>query len=308
MTESAEFDLIARCAAVHEGTAGPLVEVSIGDDAAVLAMPGRTVWTVDAQVDHVHFERAWLSAEDMGFRAHAAATSDVYAMGASPVGSLASYILSPGDSAIAEDLARGARASAQLHGAPVIGGNMSRGSELSITTTVVGTVVTPVLRSGAMAGDLLLVAGLLGYASLGLRALRERLDPAQYAPFIDRWRRPRLPVSAARELAHAHAAIDVSDGLSQDLAHVLDAAQVGAILDADDLVDTDFARACADAGVSPLDLVLHGGEDYALIATAPRELASFRRFGIVTAERGLRIRHRNGLIEPLQPFGHVHRF
>jgi thiamine-monophosphate kinase len=308
MSRTGEFDLIARLDAVHAGSLPAEVALGIGDDAAVLTLADRTVWTVDAQVDHVHFERGWLSADDIGFRAHAAATSDVYAMGAVPVASLASYILSSGDAEVAEGLARGARASASCHGAPTVGGNVSRGTELSVTTTVVGTTRAAVLRSGAKAGDLVLVAGNLGYAALGFHALRDKLDAHHFAPFIDVWRRPLLAVTAARELVHAHAAIDASDGLAQDLGHVLTASGTGAILDAEAVVDRALADACATTSLSALGLALHGGEDYALLCTADRELPGFRTIGVVTAEGGLRVRHPGGRIEPIAMTGHVHAF
>ena len=308
MSVSAEFDLIARLDAIHAGALPAEVEVGIGDDAAVLSLVDRTVWTVDSQVDHVHFERGWLNAEDIGFRAHAAATSDVYAMGATPVASLASYILSSGDGQVAEALARGARASAAVHGAPTVGGNVSRGAELSVTTTVIGTTRAPVLRSGAKPGDLVLVAGTLGHAALGFHALRDGLDAVRFAAFIDAWRRPSLAVSAARELAHAHAAIDVSDGLAQDLGHLLTASGTGATLDASALVSLDLDAACREASLSALGLALHGGEDYALLCTADHELPGFRTIGVITAEAGLRVEHADGHREPIAMTGHVHAF
>lgn len=307
MSSADEFDLIAALSRVHAGARTPELEVGIGDDAAVLALGDRLVWTVDAQVDHVHFERGWLSPEDMGFRAHAAATSDVYAMGANPIASLASYVLPRDDGAIAEAIARGSRASADRHGAHVIGGNLSSGSELSITTTVLGRCESPRLRSGARAGDGLYVAGPLGHAALGFRALRDGLRDPRFDPFVACWRRPLLPIDVRAAVVHASAAIDVSDGLAQDLGHLLAASGLGAELEAAALHDDDLARACHETPYAWLDLVLHGGEDYALVCASPSPLPGFRRMGTCTEDRGLRLRSTAGHLAVVAPQGHAHR-
>lgn len=306
MTARGEFDLIARLAALH--AAGPRadVEVGIGDDAAVLSLEGHTVWTVDVQVDHVHFERGWLSGEDIGFRAHAAATSDVYAMRARPVAALVSYVLPEGDADLVEELARGARESASMHGAPIVGGNLSRGTELSITTTVIGTGARPLLRRGAMLGDGLYASGPLGHAALGLRALANgRTEPA-LEPFVARWRRPKLTVDAALDTASA--GIDVSDGLARDLAHLFEGTALGADLDETSLVDDALRVAARLLGEDPLALVLGGGEDYVLLCTSPVALAGFTRIGTVRSAPGIARVAADGTRRPVTPSGHVHRF
>ena len=308
MSSTREFELIKSLAAIHAASRAPSVVTSIGDDAAVLSIDAYTVWTVDVQAEHVHFERAWLTAEDLGFRAHAAATSDVLAMGAVPVASLASYILPAGDGVMAEGLARGAEASARAHGGPVVGGNLSRGASLSVTTTVLGRASRAVLRSGARVGDLVLVAGHLGYAALGLHALMNGLSGDSLGPFIQHWRRPELPVYAALSLDNAHAAIDISDGLAQDLGHVLSPALLGAILDEDALVDDALRDACAGLQLAPLDLALAGGEDYALVCTARGDLPGFRRIGVVTDAPGIVVCGRNGACQPWKSAGHEHEF
>lgn len=308
MSARGEFDLIAALQRVHLDAHPPGVEVGIGDDAAVLALGDRLVWTVDAQVDHVHFERGWLDAEDIGFRAHAAATSDVYAMGASPIASLASYVLPRDAGDLAEAIAQGTRRSAERHGAHVVGGNLSSGTELSITTTVLGRCQRPLLRSGARPGDGLYVAGPLGHATLGFHALRDELRDARFEPFVARWRRPLLPLEALPSLAGAHAAIDVSDGLAQDVGHLLAASGVGAELEAGSLHDDELARASHGTPYAWLDLVLHGGEDYALVCASPSPLEGFRRVGTCTEAPGLRLRSSSGHVAVVAPQGHAHRF
>src|SRR5882724_6500915 len=111
------------------------VDVGIGDDAAVLESGSAPlVWTVDSAVEGVHFRRAWLSLEDIGWRSLMAAASDLAAMGARPRGILCALVLPPefSDDDL-ENLARGQAAAATAIGSAVLGGNLSRGGELSIT-------------------------------------------------------------------------------------------------------------------------------------------------------------------------------
>ena len=144
------------------------IELSIGDDAAVLVPPGRVVWTVDTAVEHVHFERGWLSLADLGWRSFHAAASDVCAMAGKPWCALSSVIFPAGFSARElRELARGQRDAAIQLGCRIVGGNLARGAELSVTTTVLGTAAHPLLRSGAQVGDELWFAERSGWLRPG---------------------------------------------------------------------------------------------------------------------------------------------
>ncbi|HET7544201.1 MAG TPA: thiamine-phosphate kinase [Polyangiaceae bacterium] len=274
-----EFSAIARLEALFRESRSS-VELGIGDDAAVLKTAGRWVWTVDAAVEHVHFERKWLTLADVGFRSFQAAASDVSAMGGAPLAALSSVIF-PSGFAPAElaRLARGQRTAARALGCAIIGGNLARGAELSITTTVVGSVARrPLLRSGARAGDELWLCGELGLAAAGLRLLqsnaRRGTDSAAARRALRAFRRPRAQLAAGLALARgAHSAIDVSDGLAGDAAHIAEASHVELSIDLDALEATlsPALRALAPRlGASALELALYGGEDYALVATGPR--------------------------------------
>lgn len=273
------------------------ISVGIGDDAAVFA-PGTEplVWTVDAQVEHTHFERAWLAWEDVGFRSFMAAASDLAAMGAEPVAALSALVLPASiDDAALSAIARGQAAAAAEIGAPVIGGNLARGSELSVTTTLLGRAATPLLRSGARPGDGLHLAGHVGLAAAGLAALLrgdENMQDARIAPALAAWRRPRALIAQGRAAAlaasrgEAHAAVDVSDGLAGDVAHLAEASGVSVVLDAAAIVASGgdvLTQAAAAVGRDALALCLGGGEDYALVVASSADLPGFHRIGTVVA-------------------------
>lgn len=282
---STELERIALLRHILEGsTQGPAeVQVGIGDDAAVLAPPrdgSALVWTVDAQVEGTHFRLDWMSWEDVGWRSVMAAASDLAAMGASPVGALASLVLGPSvDDAALASLATGQAAAGRVLGLPIVGGNLARGRETSVTTTVLGRATAPLLRDGAREGDLVWVGGPLGEPAAGLacleRGLVERSD-LSVAACVEAFKRPRAKVAIGLALAgRAHAAIDVSDGLAGDAAHVARASNVTVVFEEAALragVSTALADVSRALGRDPLDFVLAGGEDFAVLAFAPPDV------------------------------------
>jgi thiamine-monophosphate kinase len=280
-TRAGEFSLIGKLATELERVASSSVVVGIGDDAAVLrAGKERLVVTVDDQVEDVHFDLRWLSTEDVGYRSLQAAASDVAAMGGRPLAAVANLRVPkrfPEAKLVA--LARGqARAAARL-GCPLVGGNVARGSELSVTTTVIGRVTRPLLRSGARAGDELWLVGEVGLARAGLLLHQSRLKvPAPLRAVAARakaaWARPEARVSSGlRLVGRARAAIDVSDGLAGDVRHLAEQSGVRAVLSAahiNRLVGEDLALLADLLGEGPVALALTGGEDYALLCAGPR--------------------------------------
>lgn len=260
-------------------------QLGIGDDAAVIG-PGNEplVWTVDAQVEGVHFRRDLMTLADVGYRATMAAASDLGAMGASPLGVLSALIL-PAD--VDDDdlraIAEGQREAADRVGTRVIGGNLARGRELSITTTVLGEAPRPLGRAGARAGDAIGIAGPLGLAAAGLAVIERGLaGQTGVEAAVLAYRRPTARVDAgllARDVATA--AIDVSDGLARDVGHVARASGVCAVLDADALVTPELVQVAALLGADPIELALHGGEDYAVVIAVAADAmpAGFVRIG-----------------------------
>ena len=175
------------------------LEVGIGDDAAVIDFGNRgTIVTVDTQVEGVHFRRDLISCRALGYRAMVAAASDVYAMAGTPSASVIAITL-PGTLVDEEfqDLIEGLAEAARKTGARVIGGNLSAGDALSITTTVFGLPLSAsVTRAHARPGDSVYVTGSLGSAALGLAILQSgRTDIAGAERFVERWRRPPCNLS-----------------------------------------------------------------------------------------------------------------
>jgi thiamine-monophosphate kinase len=242
-----------------------------------------------------------------------AAASDLAAMGARPRGVLSALVL-PLEltDAELEALARGQAAAAEAIGTAVIGGNLSRGSELSVTTTVLGAAMRPLRRDTARAGDVVALAGNIGLARAGLEALQRGSSSRATDPGIAAWRRPTARITdglAAASLAHA--AIDLSDGLAVDAWRVATASRIRIELDQQLVLDRAGAalRAAAAAiSLDPFDLALRGGEDYALLVTLPQglELPGFFPIGRCTDGHGLALRDHTGAVRDLSPDGFDH--
>ena len=291
------------------------VRIGIGDDAAVLApLRGGSVLSVDVSVEGVHFDRAWLSFSAIGRRAFVSAVSDLAAMGATPVAALLSLVIPKTldeDSVLA--LVDGAASAAEAHHAAIVGGNLSAGRELSITTTVVGEANEPILRrGGARAGDGVFVTGTLGAAALGWRLLAGgRAEEEAARSFVLRWRELRARFDLVdRVRAVASACVDVSDGVVQDLAHICDESATAASIELARLpVDPGHFALAASIGEDGAELALAGGEDYELLFTAAMDSdvsGWATRLGEVTEGRGVRVLNPDGSERTLTRTGHRH--
>jgi thiamine-monophosphate kinase len=296
MNETARIAMLARVLAARADG----VEVGIGDDAAVLEAghAQRIVWTIDEQVEGSHFRRDFASWHDVGWRSFMAAVSDVAAMGANPWCALSALAIPDDvDDAALEEIARGQRAAAKAAGAAIVGGNLARGPVLSIATTVLGRCERAVLRGGARPGDGVWMAGRVGLAAAGLRALGAGMSQvAALRSAVAAWRTPRALVAEGRAMAGvARAAVDVSDGLACDADHVAAASSVRVVLEETALRSDASLSSAADAlGHDALDLALYGGEDYALVVASPVSIEGFMRIGEVTEGRGVVLRGASG--------------
>jgi thiamine-monophosphate kinase len=234
----------------------------IGDDAAVIAVGEgeQVVVTTDTSLEGVHFRREWLSHFEIGYRATAAALSDLAAMAARPLGVVIALTLPEADRAEARALATGIREGASAVLCPIVGGDLSAGKILSLTVTAMGGVVRPLTRSGAKVGDRVYVTGELGGPAAAVRAWRAGKEPREVER--TRFAHPVPRVDAAIGLAQrgATSAIDISDGLVSDLAHVAAASKVR--------IEIDLGLIPTIEGVSPLDAA-NSGEEYEIALTAP---------------------------------------
>ncbi|MBX3275822.1 MAG: thiamine-phosphate kinase [Sandaracinaceae bacterium] len=294
-----EDELVAALRA-RLGASGPRIPTGIGDDAAVL--DDGTILSVDAVVEGVHFERAWLALGDIGYRGTSAALSDLAAMGAAPVAILSSLTAPDAQTALA--IMDGAGEAARAHGATIAGGNLARGRHVELHTTAVGRARAPWLRSGARPGDAVYLTGTVGAAALGWRALARGVElPA----FAARWRRPRARFDLVPHLAPS-ACVDVSDGVALDLSRLCVASGVGARIELGRLpLAEGFAAEARALGLDPDALALEGGEDYELLftmpASLPPELAT--PIGEIVAGEGVHVLGRDGTFA-LHDGGHRH--
>jgi len=264
-----EFDLIRGLV----GVSGPLphgVLVGPGDDCAVL--DGGLVASVDLSVEGVHFRRSWISMEEAGYRAAAAALSDLAAMAAEPLGVLLSMALDPEEAEeTAASIQSGAAEACQEAGTRILGGDLSRSpGPVVLDVVVLGGSDRPLLRSGSVPGDEVWVTGWLG----GSRGAVESWDGGIAPPgrLREAFARPTPRIREARWLAeHAplHAGIDLSDGLLGDAGHLAAASGVALIIDPERLPFFPELEVWSGGREECLRLALQGGEDYELCITAP---------------------------------------
>jgi thiamine-monophosphate kinase len=298
------------------------VRLGIGDDAAILrfAAGEDAVVTTDLFLEGVHFLRARERAADCGYRCASRALSDLAAMGARPAALFVSLALPPASGAWGRQFFRGLLAAARQAGAELAGGDLAA-SPRGVLADIVGLGAAPrgraLTRAGARPGDRLFVSGRLGLAAAGRawvqggarRGAKREMPPAAA---IARFRRPRARWELGMALAAqrlATAAMDISDGLSLDLARLCAASGVGAVVDA--------ARLPHLPGPQGLRHALAGGEDYELLFTVPaRNTARLRRLhpagvalteiGEITAQPGLWLRPASGPPRPLAARGWDH--
>ncbi|SEO89990.1 thiamine-phosphate kinase [Trujillonella endophytica] len=300
-----EFALIDRVVA-RAGVARA-AEVGPGDDAAVVRTPdGRVVATTDVLVEGRHFRRDWSSGTDVGHKAAAANLADVAAMGAVPTALLVGLACPP-DTPVGwlEEVADGLAAEAGPLGAAVVGGDTVAAAPDSgavvLSVTALGDLGgrRPVLRSGAAPGEVLALAGRLGWSACGLAVLRRGCSGVggEAIAAVRAHRRPEPPYAAgpAAATAGATAMCDVSDGLLADAGHLAVASGVVVEIDGAALAAValdppgPLHQVGAALGVDPMAWVLTGGEDHALLATFPADArlpAGWAVIGAVAAATG----------------------
>jgi thiamine-monophosphate kinase len=330
--ELSEIELVRAIRKVLSGQA-PGVVIGVGDDAAVVdPRPHPAVLTTDMLVEGVHFDIGATSPQDLGHRSVTVNVSDIAAMGGSPRFGLASVAVSPKlEASWVMELYGGMRQAANEYGMSMVGGDTSRSDRAVLSVTVIGEVGfgRAVSRAGARPGDVLVVTGTLGGSAGGLWVARAKHD-RQSEALSSEWgralvalhERPVARVGEGQTLAAsgATAMIDLSDGLALDLSRLCEESGVGARLRLEDVPVTDgLLQLESLAGTEPLDLALHGGEDYELLATLPAEAVeparaalkerfgtSLTEIGEITLGRDLVAVGDDGSEDPLEPKGWDH--
>jgi thiamine-monophosphate kinase len=295
-----EFDLIQRF--FHRPARR--AALGVGDGCALLApAPGmQLAVSCDMLVEGRHF-LSTVEPDRLGHKALAVNLSDLAASGAAPLAFTLAIALPRVDELFLEGFARGLFALAEEHDIELVGGDTTAGP-LNVCITVFGEVPAgqALLRSGARAGDHLWVSGRLGDARLALEVFRGNvmLPGDQFEQVRSAMERPQPRVGLGLTLRGlATSAIDISDGLAGDLAHLLRRSAVGALLDVDALPRS--AVLAAQPRERQLECTVAGGDDYELLFTAPADaaeavLAAGRRAGVdvtaigrIEAEPGLRL-------------------
>lgn len=299
----------------------------VGDDAAIIPKDETSdlLITSDMLVEAVDFHLDWTTPEVLGHKALAVSLSDIAAMGGTPKWALCSIGVSENiwESDVLERFYAGWQQLASRTGVTLIGGDISRMQNgFAIDSTVIGEVASgrSLRRGGARPGDAIFVSGYLGGAAAGLKLLQSglRFDdgfPPPVKHLLYRQLQPLPQVTTGILLQTrglASAAIDISDGLSSDLSHILEAGSVGARVFADQVpIDPAIAAVFPDHR-DDLEMALHGGEDFELLITVRPENVSpvselgFHQIGEITDQAGrLELIGPSGS-GPLQPRGYRH--
>lgn len=275
---------------------GEGVHLGAGDDAAAVESPGLTLFTTDCLVEGVHFRREWSPPTLVGRKALTINLSDVAAMAGVPRFATVSLCLPPElPFAFVDGLYDGLLERAAETGVSLVGGNVAAAPCIVIDVALLGQTERLLTRSGAQPGDLVVVAGTVGAAAEGLKLLQQgvRLGADGQVESTGIWTEssipavghclraqldPAPPLAFARTLSEAdkhdiaHAAIDLSDGLSGDLLALCELSGVAAWIDPEGVpVDPRVARIERAQGSDPLPLALHGGEDYQMLLAVPEE-------------------------------------
>ena len=281
VSEISEFELIKRLSKVLESgsitNTGVGIRTSIGDDAAVLDIPGGTqIITTDTMVEKVHFLENLSAMEDIGWKLMASNYSDVASMGCVPFSSVVTLGLRPDQSVEGlENLYKGCSKLVEEYGGFIVGGDIVRSDTFFVSATIIGYRKTKnvLMRDRANLGDLVGVSGHLGCSAEGLNLLTHSLDTSsKSAPHcLARHKTPSPRIKEGQFLLNngVLAATDLSDGLVTDLGKLCLASRVSAEICIPSLPVCSYIKKHTDLWE---EFALGGGEDYELIFTAPAEI------------------------------------
>ena len=304
---------------------------AIGDDAAAFRTPVDNIGlvTTDLLVERIHFLRDAITGFDLGYKSLAVNLSDIAAMGGTACEAFVSIAI-PDNCGIdyLDEVYRGMKSLAGKFGVNILGGDTT-GSKIDLVINVAVYGIVPpdqiLYRSGARPGDTVFCTGYLGDSRAGLEMILGSIsaDTREKERLLEAHVHPEPHLNEGRLIAASdgvNSAIDVSDGLSADLGHILEESQVGAKLNVVDIpISPELKKFCAESGTDPLKTALSGGEDYVLLGTCStdRVRALAKRFekefnrplfciGEITAEKDQLLIQPDGRTEPLLEKGWDH--
>jgi thiamine-monophosphate kinase len=304
---------------------------AIGDDAAAFSTSADqlTLITTDLLVERVHFLREAISGFDLGYKSLAVNLSDIAAMGGTAREAFVSIAI-PEDCRLdyLEAIYSGIKNLAAEFDVNVLGGDTTSSKKDLIINIVVQGIVSKeelLCRDAALPGDVIFSTGFLGDSKAGLHLILNEIaaDTAPLAALLKAHRVPQPHLRQGRFLAQqqgVHAAIDTSDGLSSDLAHIAEESRVGACLRGEKIpVSPELKDFCTRFDFNPIDFALSGGEDYTLLCTVAPQNADqiankfekeFKHplfaIGEITAARRLEVVYPDGKTKPLAATGWDH--
>jgi thiamine-monophosphate kinase len=276
------------------------IVIGNGDDgAAVKLNEGLTILSTDMAVENTHFRRAWSTPQEIGRKITAANLADICAMGGWPEYLLVAVAFPRDYADELEELAGGIAEEAAKVGASIIGGDLSKGSELVISITAIGRTMRAITRSGARIGDAVMISHLSGWSKAGLEILSRDLthDSGSSQRAVMQHLSPHVEYSKYRKVYDAlNSATDISDGLLIDAGHIARASGVALNLQSTLIERAEgfaalhqLAQECGTGESSGMNFVLSGGEDHVLLVTTstPEKCEGFIEIGRVEQGKGV---------------------
>lgn len=251
----------------------------IGDDCAVYTISEKKsgLFSTDISIENIHFDLAYTSLFNAGYRSMTANISDIYAMGGKPLLSLVSIGI-PGelDDEDISELYDGILACSKKYGVLLSGGDTSASRDLVISISIYGESASPVYRDGARPGDRIYLTGTTGLSKLGLEILKNKMNQDEYPSSVNRHLKPEPGsgmLNVILELYNPSSMIDISDGLINDLGHICRESGTGFELIEDMLpVHDEIKKFCSGNNRRITDYALYSGEEYELVFTSAKKI------------------------------------